>query len=280
MVLHDVAVHATGNVRHAPAGRHGLRGLVAASMLSALLASAVPATAASASDPSASRFSGTPTVGALFIAGLYPLHICSASVVRSANRSVVLTAAHCVRSGTANGYQFAPGYHAGKAPFGMWRVTAAYGAPGWIEHYNNHDDFAFLVVAPRMIDGRMRHLQDVTGGNTLGVTPNAGRRVTIIGYPLGVAGSPLRCTVAVFRQGPFTGSHCHGFGDGTSGGPWLATGPAPRHVVGLIGGLHQGGCTTETTYSPPLGRAAHRALYRAAHYRVADHVPAPPGSGC
>lgn len=237
-------------------------------------------TAAAAKEPTATTFGGTPTVGALFITGLFPLHICSASVVRSSNRSVIVTAAHCIRSGTGEGYEFAPGFHDGKAPYGMWRIDSAYAAPGWIRHFNTHDDFAFLHVQPRTINGQLRRLQDVTGGNALGRAPAVGRKVTVIGYPLGIGGSPIHCTAPVFRQGAFPGFRCNGFADGTSGGPWLATKHGARRVVGLIGGLHQGGCNAATSYSPPIGRAAHRALYRAGHGGRADRFPAPPGDGC
>jgi hypothetical protein len=247
-------------------------------ILAALVAA--PEHAFAKPEPSATTFGGTPTAGALFITGLFPLHICTASVVRSANRSVIVTAAHCIRSGTGEGYEFAPGFHDGKAPYGMWRVKAAYAAPGWIRHFNTHDDFAFLVVEPRTVNGKLRRLQDVTGANILGYTPTPGTIVTAIGYPLGIGGSPVHCTVPTRRHGSFSEFNCNGFADGTSGGPWLAKGTKGRRLVGLIGGLHQGGCSPAASYSPPIGAAAHRALYRAGHDKAADHFPAPPGDGC
>ncbi|HWC35917.1 MAG TPA: trypsin-like peptidase domain-containing protein [Mycobacteriales bacterium] len=257
------------------------RRLIAALVLATLaLLAAAPVAAAARREPTATTFGGIPTAGALFITAVLPLHICSASVVRSANRSVIVTAAHCIRGGTGKGYEFAPGFHDGKAPYGMWRVTAAYAAPGWIRHFDTHDDFAFLVVAPQRVNGRLRRLQDVTGGNALGRTPAPGRRVTVIGYPLGVGGSPIHCAAPVFRRGAFPGFHCNGFAAGTSGGPWLADHHGVRHLVGLVGGLHQGGCSAATSYSPPLGRAAHRVLRRAGHNRQPDRFPAPPGDGC
>src|SRR5581483_3074334 len=127
------------------------------------------------------------------------------------DRSVIMTAAHCVRSGTAKGYEFAPGFHDGKAPYGMWRVTAAYAAPGWIRHFDTRDDFAFLLVAPKRIAGKLRHLQDVTGGNHLGHTPAAGSTATVIGYPLGIGGSGIHCRSTIYRKGPFSGFNCNGF---------------------------------------------------------------------
>ncbi|HEX3900507.1 MAG TPA: trypsin-like peptidase domain-containing protein [Mycobacteriales bacterium] len=257
-----------------------VRALVAVVALAGAL-SAVPASAAVPPQTTATPFAGTPTVGALFITGLFPLHICTASVVDSYDQDVIMTAAHCVRSGTAAGYEFAPAFHDGKAPYGMWTVTGAYAAPAWIRHFNPHDDFAFLVVASKEIDANSRTLQSVTGGNRLGRTPAVGSSATAFGYPLGIGGSGIRCRGAkTYRKGSFSGIRCNGFADGTSGGPWLAGRGHVRRIVGLVGGLHQGGCTKQQLYSPPIGMAAHRALYRAAHHGRADHFLAPPSDGC
>jgi hypothetical protein len=227
----------------------------------------------------ASAFAGSRVVGALFPSALVPFHICSASVIASANKSVIMTAAHCVRGGHDAGYAFAPGYHDGKAPYGFWTVTAAYGAPAWVKHTSNHDDFAFLVVAPRMINGVLTRLQSVTGAVRLGARPKKGVQVTVPAYPLG-NGGPIRCTAKVFYQGVFPGFHCGGYVDGTSGAPWLVGSGSHRRMVGLVSGLHQGGCTPSTSYSSPLGSAAAAALKRAAHSKPGDTFPSPPGDGC
>jgi hypothetical protein len=139
---------------------------------------------------------------------------------------------------------------------------------------------AFLRVAPREINGRLVRLQTVTGGNRLGATATAGQRITVAGYPLGFGGSPIRCRTHAFRAGRFRGFHCNGFADGTSGSGWLAGHGERRRVVGVLGGLHQGGCTAGTSYSSPIGRAAHRALYRAGHGQRGDVFPNPPNDGC
>lgn len=244
-------------------------------------APATPATAATAGR-TAQKFGGTPTVGALFPSGALPLHVCSASVVLSANKSVILTAAHCVMGGHDAGYVFAPGYHDGKAPYGFWKVKAAYGAPGWVKHTKSRDDFAFLVLAPRMIHGKLRKLQTVTGANILAGKPRKGATVSVPGYPLGVSGSPIHCRAKVFYRGIYPGFHCGGYVDGTSGSPWLETAAHGRYrrVAGLIGGLHQGGCQSSTSYSPPFGAAVVAALYRAGHDKPGDDFPQPPGDGC
>ena len=145
----------------------------------------------------AQHFAGVATVGALFVPGAYPmLHTCTASVIKTKRGNVIMTAAHCV-SGTGAGYKFAPGWRNGKAPYGVWDVTAAFGAPGWIDKQNPHRDFAFLTVADRTINGKSRTLQSVTGANRLGRTATAGDTVKVIGYGLGSKDEALRCTTHV-----------------------------------------------------------------------------------
>ncbi len=256
----------------------GARAFVVAGAVVAVTLLVGPAAAVQAT--SATTFSGTPTVGALFFTSAVNFHFCTASVVESHNQSVIVTAAHCVRGGKAAGYEFAPAYHDGMAPLGMWRVVAAYGAPAWVKRTDVHDDFAFLRVAPRRINGELVPLQAVTGGNRLGTAARAGQRITVAGYPLGFGGSPIHCRTRAFISGRFRGFHCDGFADGTSGSSWLAGSGKVRTIVGILGGLHQGGCTPRTSYSSALGRAAHRALHRAGHGEQGDDFPNPPNDGC
>ena len=236
--------------------------------------------AVAAPSPTAQNFAGVPTVGALFVPGAYPnLHTCSASVIRTKAGNVIMTAAHCI-TGTGVGYKFAPGYRNGKTPYGVWNVTAAFGAPGWINNGDIRRDYAFLTVANRQINGKSRTIQSVTGGNALGRTAAAHDKVTIIGYALGSNDEALRCTTTVYIHDHFPAFNCGGFPGGTSGSPWLRKTDHGMVVSGDIGGLHQGGCTPSTSYSPPLGKPAHRALDRAAHNDSPDVFPAPGSDGC
>lgn len=229
---------------------------------------------------SAQHFAGNPTVGALFVPGAYPmLHTCTASVIRTKAGDVIMTAAHCV-SGTGAGYKFAPGWRNGEAPYGVWDVTAAFGAPGWINKQNPHRDYAFLTVADRTINGKQRTLQSVTGAHRLGRTATAGDVVKVIGYGLGYNDEALRCTTHVYEHGGYPAFDCDGFVSGTSGSPWLRKTGHGLVVSGDIGGLHQGGCTPQTSYSPPLGRPAHAARHRAATDGSPDVFPAPGSDGC
>jgi hypothetical protein len=236
--------------------------------------------AAASSATTSHHFAGTPTVGALFSPGAYPsFHTCTASVIRSAHRDVIMTAAHCMQ-GTGVGYKFAPGYHNGKTPYGVWKVIAAYGSPGWLRHHNTQRDWAFLVVANKTQHGKVVHLQDVVGGNRLGFAAEPKEAIRVPAYPAGGDINPITCLTHVYRHGDFPAFNCGGYVGGTSGAPWLVGHGRTRTVVGVIGGLHQGGCLPATSYSARLGPPALTAFRRAEHRRPANKFPSPPGDGC
>lgn len=174
-------------------------------------------------------------VGALFANGS---HFCSASVVHSGTGDVVLTAAHCVR----NGMSFAPGYHDGVAPVGMWTVTGTTVAEGWTSSADPDLDFAFLTVRQ---PGNPASLESLTGANTLGVNRGFDHRITLTGYP-DTTDSPVVCDGTTTRSDTYQMRvACPGFPDGTSGGPWVTGG----EVIGVIGGYQLGGDTPDVSYS-------------------------------
>lgn len=233
-----------------------------------------------APSPTAQHFAGVRTVGPLFVPGAYPgFHSCTASVVRTTGGNVIMTAAHCV-TGTGAGYSFAPGYDKGTTPYGVWSVTAAYGAPAWIARQDPQRDWAFLTVARQQVDGRSRSLQSITGAHRLGRSAAAGDRVKVIGYGVGRDDEALRCTIDVYVHDSYPAFDCDGYVGGTSGSPWLRRTQRGVVVSGDIGGLHQGGCTPATSYSPRLGKPAHRALGRAEAGGAGDVFPAPGSDGC
>jgi V8-like Glu-specific endopeptidase len=150
-------------------------GLPAVALAIRLEASSTVNTARSIRMPTSSTTRGVPEVGALFANASSTQHGCTASVVDSLQGDVLLTAAHCV-SGNGAGMVFAPGYHDGISPYGRWTVTALHLAPGWLKSQDPQDDFAFLTVAPRTIDGRRIEIQQVTGAYQLGGNPHPARR--------------------------------------------------------------------------------------------------------
>ena len=261
-----------------------MRRLATLLALSAVIALAGSGVAVAADDPgappgtpTATHFAGVPSVGAIFDDGLTNPHSCSASVVLSPRKNLVLTAAHCI-SGTGAGLQFAPGYVNGTTPYGVWTVQKAWVSPRWVKTQDPHDDYAFLQVAPGKHGSK---LQDVTGGSVLGVAVPSGVSVTDIAYPYGIDDQPITCTNKVSYTDGYPTFNCNGYPGGTSGSPFLLT---PKHgpnvVVGLIGGLHQGGCYEWNSFSSPFGVRTYATYLRAVLGLRADVVPAAGSDGC
>jgi len=216
---------------------------------------------------SGSPFEGTPAIGALFRVthGGLGGHFCTATVVASPAKDLVITAAHCVYGQQPGHIAFVPGYRNSSHPYGTWIVRRIVVDPGWRAWRNPNRDVAFLVVGRPGRPG----VQDRTGGERLGTGWPARAWVHVVGYPDGEQW-PVICAS---RTHPF-GRHqlrfdCGGYPDGTSGGPFLArwNGAAGTGtVIGVIGGYEQGGYLESVSYSPRFGHAI-RSLYRTA---VAD----------
>ncbi|MEU5207920.1 hypothetical protein [Streptomyces sp. NPDC020742] len=211
----------------------------------------------------ARHFDGIPSVGVLFtIDGDARAHHCTASVVHSPHRNLILTAGHC-NPGTRAA--FVPQYRSGAAtqPYGVWAIQQSFAYPDRGTTGDKADlDVAFATVA-RSQDGHT--LEEVTGANILTPTPGYTNDVTVVGYPK-VQNDPedraVRCAAQTSR---LTGTHqlrmdCGGFYGGTSGSPWLTdfdeeTGTG--RVIGVIGGLNGGGPkgpdADRISYSPYFG---------------------------
>ena len=177
---------------------------------------------------------------------------CTASVVDSPRRDLLVTAAHCVYragEGPADGLTFLPGYRNGASPQGSWPIDRIVVDQHWQDQADPEYDVAFLTVQP--VDGR--RIEDVLGGgNALGVNRGFDLPVTVTGYPFDHE-EPVTCATRTTAQSSTQQRFdCGGFSDGTSGSPWL-TGVDPATgtgtVVGVIGGYQQGGDTPDTSYS-------------------------------
>jgi V8-like Glu-specific endopeptidase len=210
-------------------------------------------------------YNGTAAVGALFTTTSSGLgsHFCTASVVASPDRDIVITAAHCLDGYQPGQVAFVPGYHRGHQPFGAWTVTQIFVDSAWATSGNANDDVAFLVVHQ---PGSSQPVQDVTGGETLATGWKAAQFAQVIGYPDGRQ-RPVTCTgwTKAFGRHQLQFG-CGGYTDGTSGGPFLVKvnpGSGLGTVLGVIGGYEQGGDTPSVSYSARFGRQV-RALYNEA----------------
>jgi V8-like Glu-specific endopeptidase len=242
--------------------RRGMASMALLAPLGVLLATGCAASHGPPGIPDGRHFNGTPAVGPLFPAGS-AAHTCTASVISSTGGNLLITAAHCI-SGTGHGYTFAPGYHSGVEPFGTWTVVRAFGAPEWMVLQAPQSDVAFLVVAPHHVNGRPQQIQDVTGGNLLGTAPPSGQEVTVPAYAAGLHDDPISCTARVYRRGRYPAFDCNSYVNGSSGSPWLMRTSHGWATVGVIGGLHQGGCHPWTSYSASFDSVTLRTYSRVA----------------
>jgi hypothetical protein len=254
-------------------------GLPAAALALTLRASATTAKAAPPATADSHTTAGVREVGALFSNATTDQHHCTASVVASPHGDVIMTAAHCI-SGSGAGVVFVPEFHDGRAPYGRWEVTGAYLAPGWLSAQDPQEDYAFLTVAPQQSGGQLKQIQQVTGGYTLGSAPNAGTTITVPGYLAGTDNDPITCTTDVYLTSGYPSFDCSGYVAGTSGSPWLVTTKSGTRIVGIIGGLNQGGCYAYTSYSPKLTSAARTTYDLASDHATTDVAPVPDADGC
>lgn len=222
--------------------------------------SAPPATRLAAPAPVREAARWTPggaaarTVGRVFYTLRGRDYTCTGVAVRTANRSTVLTAGHCVNAGPgayATDWVFVPGYRDGHRPYGTWRATELAAPPHWVDSGRTPDDVGVAVVAP--LGGR--RLTDVVGGVPIAYdTP--GGYVWAVGYPAAPPDGGRRALYCrgTVRPDPYrtaAGGLACSMGQGASGGPWLAGDGAVRAVTSFT---YRG--MAGVVWAPPLGRTA------------------------
>ncbi|MFJ9031511.1 trypsin-like serine peptidase [Streptomyces sp. NPDC102274] len=177
--------------------------------------------------PKAKPWRGTAlkTVGRLFFVNAAGADTwCTATAVKSANRSAVMTAAHCVRRGSSPGNTnstmvFVPGYSKGKKPYGVFAVRTAATPRTW--ENDSTDDLSALVVDTDKSD---RKLTDVVGGQAIAFHRAVGGTISSFGYSATrpqLGGELLRCVGTAKKKHGMQAIPCDMTG-GSSGGPWLA----------------------------------------------------------
>ncbi|MFC5720776.1 trypsin-like serine peptidase [Streptomyces gamaensis] len=208
------------------------------------------------------------TVGRLFFVNADGADTwCTATAVRSGNRSVVMAAGHCVRrpASPVNTYTdlvFVPGYAKGARPYGVFPVRATVTPESWARE--GAGDVAALAVDP--VDGK--RLTDVVGGQAVAFGRKPGGKVTAFGYP---ASSPQRGEELLYCAGAARSAPgdelsmpCDMTG-GASGGPWLADlDPATGSGTLVSVNSHGNALDHSTTMSGPVLGATARQVYERA----------------
>lgn len=206
-------------------------------------------------------------VGALFEHDASGNHFCTASVVSSPGKDLLITAAHCINGGQGSGgynsdIVFIPDYRDGQEPFGVWTPAKLLVAPQWANSSDPDFDVGFVVLQPH--DGE--NIQQVLGGNRLGTDLGYQYLVHVTGYPES-ADVPITCVNWTSR---FSDTQlkfdCAGYSSGTSGSPWVTDFSPGSHtgtIVGVIGGYQEGGNTDSVSYSVRFGPAIQQ-LYQQA----------------
>ncbi|MFJ6084855.1 trypsin-like serine peptidase [Streptomyces sp. NPDC092369] len=177
--------------------------------------------------PKAKPWTGTAlkTVGRLFFVNARGYDTwCTATAVKSANRSTVMTAAHCVRLGsspmnTNTAMVFVPGYSKGKKPYGTFAVRSAATPRTWEK--DSTDDLATLVVDT---DKSGRKLTDVVGSQAIAFNRPVGAPISAFGYSAThpqLGEELLHCVGKPKKKLGIQAIPCDLTG-GSSGGPWLA----------------------------------------------------------
>jgi V8-like Glu-specific endopeptidase len=195
-------------------------------------------------------------VGALFEHDAGGEHFCTASVVTSPGKDLLVTAAHCLNAGDGSGDRsdivFIPDYRDGAAPYGIWTPQRLLVAPQWANSADPDYDVGFVVLEPH----GGQDIQQVLGANQLGFDTGYTQLVRVTGYPSS-SGTPITC-INWSSQHSATQMEfdCAGYSDGTSGSPWVTDYDPQQHtgtIVGVIGGYQQGGDTPSVSYSAYLG---------------------------
>jgi V8-like Glu-specific endopeptidase len=196
-----------------------------------------------------------PRIGALFDSDSSGDHFCTASVVTSAAGNVLITAAHCINSGTGGANRsnvvFIPNYANGNSPNGVWTPERYVIDPRWTNGADPDLDVAFIVLKP--LNGT--NIQNVLGANQIAFNAGFKHLVRVAGYP-DSGSAPISCLNWTSQQSPTQLQfNCNDFTGGTSGSPWITKfDPQSRTgtIVGLIGGYQEGGDTAAISYSPYL----------------------------
>lgn len=125
--------------------------------------------------------------GALFLSfGIFGYGRCSGTAVRSPNKSVVVTAAHCLNSGGKRGrwftgrMVFVPAYRYGQRPFGVFPARWIDTTKQWRANGSENYDVGAVVVGRNEAGDK---LGEAVGGTGIAFNQKANQTFDVHGYP-------------------------------------------------------------------------------------------------
>jgi hypothetical protein len=183
---------------------------------------------------------------------------CSATVVTSFSRDLILTAGHCVVEPTTAGplwatnIVFVPAYRDGAAPFGAYPGVRSGSTGIWAFE----GDISFDLGAVNLAPGASGLIQDALGSRGVAFNRNPkkykGKVFELYGYPAKPEPDyngerPILCTAPFIGLEAFTGAvvinPCHQQ-EGSSGGGWVLPGGIVNSVTSHAGCPVTTGCAT------------------------------------
>ena len=163
-------------------------------------------------------------------------YVCSGTAVNSRNRSLVMTAGHCVfdwedHGGKVTEWAFVPAYNGEDArPYGTWPAKRTATTRQWRRGENLRYDLGAAIVR-RNPTGR--RLQAVVGARGIGFDQPRRQRYDIFGYPVEgtfvstfeyACSSPYRGSDGAGGGGPMPMRASCNMSGGSSGGGWIGGG--------------------------------------------------------
>lgn len=204
---------------------------------------------------------------------------CSASVVPSHGKNLLVTAGHCLwndKTGKAQAgsWQFVPGYYAkggrGYAPYGVYTASRWWAYNAWIKKHNWRYDFAFMKLRPgaRGYRGAGRNVQSNVGAMGIAWNQHPNRTYVSIGYDAERRYGWDNGAYARYRKGKgrWISSWAqlnlmHRFSTGgASGGPWLIRWNNGKRI-GIVDGVNSCSNRKSTATSAYFGSALGK-LYK------------------
>jgi V8-like Glu-specific endopeptidase len=195
--------------------------------------------------------------------------VCSGTLVNSPNKSLVITAGHCVHGGGAGktwhtNWSFVPAYKNGNRPYGTWTSNKLYALNGWTNNADFTYDIGAAVLQPRASDSA--RAVNLLGGRGMRWNVSRLQHFWDLGYP---ADPPFNgqlmmlCTAshafddAAVGAGPSAiGIGCDMTG-GASGGGWvIGFGSASANYVNGVNSYKYTTAQPLAMYSPYFGNGA------------------------